>query len=443
MTTTDRAPFESRSTAHDTTWMSAAHLAGIITAFAVTWLATRVFAKDDVATIGWALSTAVLATVIAGIGSPHAAIGRMSGANPVTQAERLVAILVAVGITSLAASLVWLFVAGPALAKASGEAGYTDALGAVAIWIPAGVGMQMLEATSRARGDFRQAATRGDWVRRSTLIVMFLLVATGVSNLAVGDALRAAAFAELTAVAIFLVLIVRQLPAVPRPSVRRVASQARECAVFLPTSVSAVVVPQAGIWLLSLVASADDVADLAVAVRVSFLVAIPFFIGGRVFGPRIAGVHDLADLEPQIRRFALIATAVAVVASALFVVAGEPIIGVVFGDDYRPAAAPLAILAVGQIIVAATGLCGQCLNYRHHQRFVAVVSIVGSIAFVPLALLGGSVWASAGVAAAAGVVVSAQNIAMMLAAQHRLGVRTTPAWSQARASGDSTADGLE
>ena len=44
---------------------------------------------------------------------------------------------------------------------------------------------------------------------------------------------------------------------------------------FVPATIAALIVPQAGVWLSAFVMSPDDVADLSVAIRSSFLLSVP------------------------------------------------------------------------------------------------------------------------------------------------------------------------
>ena len=63
--------------------------------------------------------------------------------------------------------------------------------------------------------------------------------------------------------------------------------------MFLPGTLAALTVPQAGVWLLAVVSTPAQVARLTFAYRLSSLLALSAFAAGRVLAPRIAGARDL------------------------------------------------------------------------------------------------------------------------------------------------------
>lgn len=414
------------TTRSDSMWMAAAHGAGIATAIGVMLLATRTLSKEDVAILAWGTATAMFLIVLAGMGAPRSSIGLLSGKDASVQATQLARLATMVLASTGIVAVIWWFMVGPAFADASGTAEYTVAIAAVTVWIPAGVLIQLIEASARARGDFRLAAASGLWIRRAIMLAVLVAFGTHLIDASLGTLLMYAAVIELIAAAVLAIWLVRGLPwpAFPRPAA--IIDVSRFSVVFLPTAIFAALIPQAGIWLSALVASPNDVADLALAVRASFLVNIPFFIGARVFTPRIAAARDLSRLEAPIRRFALIASVIAGIAALFYMFAGAWLLELVFGSQYRSAAHPLVILTAGQLVMSVTGLCGQCLLYQGFQGLVARMAVVGGMFFVPASLIFGALWGAAGAALAATIVMTIQSIVMLRFARSKLGINTLP-----------------
>lgn len=419
----------------DSLLMGVTYALGIGSALTVSVLATRVLSKSDVALLGWCLASAMLLAVLAGLGTPQASIRlwtrSSSGVDP-GQFARLLSIA-ATG--TVLVVVVWSSLVGPALVAAA-EGDYGSGVFIVALWVPAGALMMLNEAAARSQMNFRLAAFCGDWVRRSLVVFGLALVGAGVFDVTTG--LVCVALVEF-ALACGIALVVGGLRpgAWARSSVAGIVRDARVSVTYLPPSLVAVLVPQAGVWLCALVAPPNEVADLSIAIRASFLVNVPFYVGGRVFAPRIADADELSRLEPAMRRFATLATGFAATVTIVFLLVGEELISLAFGSAYRPALPALLVLTVGQLVTAAAGLCGQCLAFRGQSAALARITTVSAVLFVPTSLLAGSVLGDVGVALAATLVVASQNVVMVAVARRRLGVNTLPSLRRLAALGGS------
>jgi O-antigen/teichoic acid export membrane protein len=186
-------------------------------------------------------------------------------------------------------------------------------------------------------------------------------------------------------------------------------------------------VPQAGVWLLAVVAPVGEVAVFSVAVRIAVLVAVPTAIGMRTLAPRIAaasGSGRLAGLQEPVRRFAVWSTAATAAAVVVLAVAGPVLVPALFGAGYDAALAPALLMCAGVLVNAWTGPCSVVLSHAGRQRTVAVSSLVCALAFAGLAVWWGSVWGGTGVAAGAAVAMSLRNLTLASAAHRMLGIRT-------------------
>jgi len=196
---------------------------------------------------------------------------------------------------------------------------------------------------------------------------------------------------------------------------------------FTLATLASVTVPQAGVWLLAVVAPVEEVAIFSVAVRIAVLVAIPTAIGMRTLAPRIAAASRsgrLAVLEEPVRRFAVWSTAVTALAVVVLAAAGQVLLPALFGAGYDAALVPALVMCVGVLVNAWTGPCSVVLSHAGREHIVAVSALVSSVTFAGLATWWGGAWGGTGVAAAAAVAMSLRNLHLARAAHRTLGIRT-------------------
>lgn len=113
-----------------------------------------------------------------------------------------------------------------------------------------------------------------------------------------------------------------------------------------------------------------------------------------------------------------------------------PLIGLVFGPSFVPAADALRIFAIGQIISAAFGLNAALLNMTNYERRVTRAMAIAAVLNVLLVPLFAHFWGATG--AAAGMVVSlvSWNVQTWIDGRRLLGVETSivpAAWARLRA----------
>jgi len=201
----------------------------------------------------------------------------------------------------------------------------------------------------------------------------------------------------------------------------------RSGSTFTLATLASVTVPQAGVWLLALVAAVEEVAIFSVAVRIAVLVAVPTAIGMRTLAPRIAAASRsgrLPSLEEPVRRFAVWSTAVTLLAVVVLAAVGRVLLPALFGTGYDAALTPALVMCVGVLVNAWTGPCSVVLSHAGRQGIVAGSALVSSLAFAGLATWWGWLWGGTGVAAAAAVAMSLRNLHLAWAAHRTLGIRT-------------------
>jgi O-antigen/teichoic acid export membrane protein len=185
---------------------------------------------------------------------------------------------------------------------------------------------------------------------------------------------------------------------------------------------------QIPILLIGPLAGAKAVAIFLVATRGADLIAVILTAVNMVIGPvfaRLYGSGKLAELRRTAMLAARLALATAIPVAATFILFGEPILGLVFGDEFSAGARALAILSIGQFVNAAAGSVGLLLNMTGNENFTARGYAVGVAVNLTLCLLLIPKWGIEGgaVAFAASRIVS--NVLFSVWALKKINVNPT------------------
>lgn len=177
--------------------------------------------------------------------------------------------------------------------------------------------------------------------------------------------------------------------------------------------------------MLGLFANAEQVGIYKVVLAGAALVALGLGAVNMVVAPSLARLHaqgDRARLQQlvtlSIRAILLLALPLVLV----FILFGEDILGLIFGAEYTPGYKPLVILALGQLVNAATGPVGALLNMTGHERdtlrgigVAAAINIALNAFLIPF-------YGMIGAAIATTVSLTTWNIMLCYLARLRLGV---------------------
>ena len=185
---------------------------------------------------------------------------------------------------------------------------------------------------------------------------------------------------------------------------------------------------QTDILMLGFFRTPGEVGMYRVAVQGAMLVAFGLLAANTVVAPQFARLHAQDD-KVRLQRL-VTASARAILLAALpvaltFIIAGGTIAGWVFGPEFTKSQAPLAILAVGQLVNAAMGSVGFLLNMTGHEKDVAMTLLVtaGLNIFLNLVLI--PPYGMAGAASASAVSLALWNIMLWLAVKKRIGINST------------------
>lgn len=141
------------------------------------------------------------------------------------------------------------------------------------------------------------------------------------------------------------------------------------------------ILPWAPIILLGIWAIPLDVGIYGAATRIAVLISFFLIAINKVIAPKFAVLHKSGDtkkIERLARKFAFLASAIALVAFLIAVFAGERVMSI-FGSDFSVGGLVLAILAFGQLANAFTGPVGVILSMGGWEKDVRNASLISAI----------------------------------------------------------------
>ena len=176
-----------------------------------------------------------------------------------------------------------------------------------------------------------------------------------------------------------------------------------------------------GIW-----GTGEDVGIFSMASRTAMLTSLILTSVNSISAPKFAELYkkkDMVALGDTARNTAKLMTLIASPLLLLFLIAPQWVMGM-FGDEFQKGGILLSILTIGQFVNVATGSVGYLLMMsgneklmRNNVAFVAAMSVVLNVFFVPIYGVLGAVIATA-------ICLSAQNLISAYMVSSRLGINT-------------------
>jgi O-antigen/teichoic acid export membrane protein len=329
-----------------------------------------------------------------------------------------------------------------------GAAAFAVVVAAIALPVSSGtlrasVALGLLTIPLAALGRVRLAALQGlkraslgqltQSVGRTVYFIIFLGIAAAVGGsmdmrpeTAVG--MQALAFAA--ALVTGSIMVRRILPDDVMRS--RPEFEARKWAKSLPPlallTVLTIVNSQIGVVMLGAMGTAADTGRFNAAWRSAALVSLGLMAVGPVIAPRISVLFASGDregVERILRKGAQAALALALPSALLFLLLGPWFLGL-FGHGFRQGNTALAVLALGQLFNAATGVTVTALVMTKHERPAVQATLAGTCVNVALCALLIPTWDATGAAVATTASVVVLNTLLVAAVIRNLGVSPAP-----------------
>ena len=185
---------------------------------------------------------------------------------------------------------------------------------------------------------------------------------------------------------------------------------------------------QTDILMLGALENAKEVGIYRVAQRGAGLVSLGLAAINIAIGPTISILHTKGEMY-RLQRIATRSAQMALVFSLplvlVLVVFGSQLVSFVYGIDFSPAAKPMAILCVAQILTAILGSAGLLLTMCGHERdtakgfaFSAGLNVTLNAFMIPM-------WGVRGAAIATGTSMISLSILFALLVYRRIGINAT------------------
>lgn len=305
----------------------------------------------------------------------------------------------------------------------------------VGAWVLVMAAQALISDSFRGFSDIRAASLYGGPLASAVLVGGLLAVRRWSDGVTGADAIllvvvSAAVSAGLGALS--LRRHVRRLDATAAPTIcrLRIASVLAVSLPLLLTTSLLVALASADFWVVGASQPGADVAAYGVAARTATLVGIPLLVIHGVTPPMIVGLHargELDRLQRLLRISATAATLPAALLAVLFILAGGPLLGLVYGVPYRAGALPLAVLSVGQLVSVITGLNGTVLAMLGHQRLMLRITVINAVVTVGALLILVPILGTTAAAVISAGGLSSLNVAMLVAVRRRTGLWTLAA----------------
>lgn len=424
-------------------WALLGKVAAVGLALLVNALLARLLSATDMGAYFLILGLLGIAVGVVQFGLPQSTVKLLAEAR-VTQAPDRVAALARrllglAALTCLAGTgLAWVGVEVaavwfPALAPYRTE---------VALWLFAlGFGGVLAEGF-RGLNHIRDA-TLFSGVLTSLLLLCLLAAAWGLGwRLNLDHALQLSVAAAMTSMALALLLTVKRQRGLLRPAQpagMRLTAIVGFCAPMWGNSLLALLLAQADVIMLGLMGDHGEIALYGASARLVALLSTSLIIVNSVISPMIAELHvqgRVAELERLLRGTAALAAAPSVAALLVLVLAGGPVLGLVYGSFYAEGAPVLAVLCIGQLVNVWSGSCNITLLMTGHHRLVFRINLACSVLTLAALVVLTRQFGAMGAATATSAGLCLGNVVNVWVVKRELGVWTTPdldaLWSRLR-----------
>ena len=185
---------------------------------------------------------------------------------------------------------------------------------------------------------------------------------------------------------------------------------------------------QLSVLVLGVLAAPAEVGLFRVAIAILPVIAVPSTVVNLVVLPMISKLHaegDRARLQRLVTASALIRFAGVVMLSLPLAIAAEPLLRIIFGESYVPAANTIRIVAAASIVNAAFGPNAAVLNMTGHER--RVTRAVSSALVVNVAVIALLAPRLGSVGSAIGILAGQcwWNLLLWFDAKRRLSIETS------------------
>ena len=424
-------------------------MVGILTAS----LLTFVISPAEVGAYNLALSMISFGALVGALGLPKTVVRLVAenvGLNRSGRTRRVIYTVLGLGVVgTLLTSLAYFLVVGDLIERRLFHSPLLVGLtGLIAVWIAIAIVQEITAETFRGFHDLRWATLLGGLatggksggliMRLMLLACLALLWSTGA-----GVDLKTVMVVSIGAGSVSLLLscwlLYGKVSSLGSGATEEEPVSTREvlddALPFLAIAMTTFVLQSADIWILGALDSTTAVAVYTNASKLVTFVVMPLLVVNLVMPPIVAEMYAqgrIARLERTLRAFSTLAGVPALLVLVGFMLLGGPILGLLYNQDIyssNTAWLVLLILSAAKLVAVWSGSCGLVLQFTGHQVSMLRVSLLTSPLFFILAIPAAMRYGPVGVAAAAALITSLQNVLMVLLAKRKTGMWTHVSFS--------------
>ena len=186
--------------------------------------------------------------------------------------------------------------------------------------------------------------------------------------------------------------------------------------------VANVIIMNLPFYLLPLILGPDSIGIFAVSYRIVAVSTTLLVVLSAWFGPRIAAAHarqDSKGVRRELKQARIISTFIYLPFLLICLFFGQHIL-VIFGEAFSNSKNLLLILAVGQLVNAATGVPGLHLNMIGKSRLELGVALFTILIGTPLCLAGGLNFGITGLAIGYSMTIAIKNFGSLLVSESQI-----------------------
>jgi len=414
-------------------WASTGRIAALVGSIGVNAVVARILVPEDVGAYFLIVAVTTILAITSLLGLNQAIVRMIPESLALrrpAEARRAAWVCIAVGAaSSFVFGLVLLAVVKPLATDVFSSPPMAGAAVLVALLVPATAIRLLVPEVFRGLHDLRLASLFGDGATNLALAAALgvVFLAAGHTHLSVVLAASIGTAGALIAWSLLRVAVAARN--LPRGGEVRVRGTLRMSLPMLAANLSWVFLAQIDLLILGAFRPNSEVAYYGAADRIATLLFFPLLVTNAVVAPLIAELwfdKRPAALQRLVRSTATFNALLCGAGLVVVIVAGGPILGLVFGDFYRQGAAVLVALAVGAFLNSAAGPCGLALVLTGQQVATMVVTVAVTVVTTVAVAWTASVYGALGVAVAMTIGVGVQNLAMLLLVKQRLGIWTLP-----------------
>lgn len=423
-------------------WAAGGRLVAIGAAFVLNVALARTLSPADYGVYFVVLITMVILATVATVGmdqvvvrfvAAHKAMGDWAGVRAVV-VRCLAVVLATTALVCLVFHLLtpWFFTEVVKMPAAIALGGL------MLLWLFFSTLQRQLAETFRGLNDIRCATLFGG-LRNNGILISLINCAVALVLWATGTMTLAAVFVMTVCSSLLVVIVaawtlwhrLRATDRGPRPAA---AATSWSTATALHEGWPLLLVGMIGVlrgpsngWLAAVFDSAEHVALYAVAQRFVLLASTPLTIVNALLPPVVADLYARGAtrrLENVVQAVGGLASLPCVVILALIVLAGRPVLGLLFGDHYQDAYPLLVVLCVGQVANIVTGSWQIVLPMTGHRQQMLRVSTLATVIQLGCSIVGGYAAGVIGVALGASVGTIVGNALGVLTVHRHLSIWT-------------------